>query len=141
MDERPRDDSTALTPTRPVAFIRKVATPLWLRIGMAAVLEVPGRRSGTSRRVTIIPVDIDGSTYLMGFTGVTGWVQNLRAAGRATLRRKGQTESFGAIEVQGVERDRVITAYIARLPGFIKKDFERRPGAGDHPVFKVGPET
>ena len=139
MDDRPRDDPAALTATRPVAFIRKVASPLWLRIGMAAVLEVPGRRTGTPRRVTIIPVDIDGSTYLMGFTGVTGWVQNLRVAGRATLRRNGRTGPVSTTEVEGVERDQVIAAYLARLPGFIKKDFERRPGAADHPVFKVGP--
>jgi deazaflavin-dependent oxidoreductase (nitroreductase family) len=137
MDEGPHDDGAALAPTRPVAFIRKVASPLWLLIGMAAVLEVPGRRTGTPRRATIIPVDIDGTTYLMGFTGVTGWVRNLRAAGRGTLRRKGRTDPVTAIEVGGDERDRVIAAYLARLPGFIEKDFERRPGAADHPVFKV----
>jgi deazaflavin-dependent oxidoreductase (nitroreductase family) len=139
MDQRPRDDSAALEPTRGVALIRRVASPLWLRIGMAAVLEVPGRRTGTPRRATIIPVDIDGTTYLMGFTGITGWVQNLRAAGRADLRRKGRAVPFNGIEVEGDERDRVIAAYLARLPGFIKKDFERRPGAADHPVFKVEP--
>jgi hypothetical protein len=49
--------------------------------------------------------------------------------------------SFTGIEVEGDERDRVIAAYLARLPGFIKKDFERRPGAGDHPVFKVEPSA
>ncbi len=139
MDQRPRDDSAALAPTRPVALIRRVASPLWLRIGMAAVLEVPGRRTGMPRRTTIIPVDIDGTMYLMGFTGVTGWVQNLRAAGSCKLRRKGRTDPFTAIEVDGDERDRVIAAYLARLPGFIRQDFARRPGSADHPVFKVEP--
>lgn len=106
---------------------------------MAAVLEVPGRRTGSPREVTIIPVDIDGATFLMGFTGVTGWVQNLRAAGRGGLRRKGRLQAFTAIEIAGDERDRVIAAYLGRLPGFIKKDFERRPDPADHPVFKVQP--
>jgi deazaflavin-dependent oxidoreductase (nitroreductase family) len=106
---------------------------------MAAFLEVPGRRTGSLRRVTLIPVDIGGSTYLMGFTGVTGWVRDLRAAGRAELRRKGRAQPFIAIEIEGDERDRVIAAYLARLPGFIKRDFQRRPNPADHPVFRIGP--
>jgi hypothetical protein len=71
--------------------------------------------------------------------GVTDWVRNLRAARRGRLRRRGRTETFIAIEVDGEERDRVIAAFDARTPKPFKKDFDRRPGAADHPTFRVEP--
>jgi hypothetical protein len=71
--------------------------------------------------------------------GVSDWVRNLRAAGRCELRRKGRMETFTAIEVDGDERDRVIAAFQARTPKPFKKDFDRRPGAADHPTFRVEP--
>ena len=138
MDQRPQVVSAALAPTRAVALIRRIARPIWLLVGIAAVLEVPGRRTGTPLRVSLIPVELDGTWYLMSFGGVTDWARNLRAAGRGELRRKGRTEAFTAIEVDGNERDRVIAAYLARL-GPIRRDFDRRPGAADHPTFRVEP--
>ncbi len=132
--------TAALTPTRPVAFIRRVAGPIWQLVGIAAVLEVAGRKSGTPRRVSLIPVKLDGTTYLMAFGGVTEWARNLRAAGRGELRHRGKTQSFAAIEIDGDERDRVITRYL-RGAGPIKKDFYRRPISADHPTFRVDPVT
>lgn len=76
--------------------------------------------------------------YLLAFGGVTQWARNLRAAGRGELQHRGRTQAFTAIEVEGDERDRVITRYLAGS-GPIKKDFYRRPGAGDHPTFRVDP--
>ena len=73
----------------------------------------------------------------MSFSGLTNWVRNLRAVGRWDLRRKGRAEAFTAIEVDGSERDRVIAAYLARLPKPFKRDFGRRPDAADHPAFRV----
>jgi deazaflavin-dependent oxidoreductase (nitroreductase family) len=112
---------------------------MWLRVGLAAVLEVRGRRTGALRRVTLIPWDLDEITYLMSQHGVTGWVRNLRAAGRGELRRKGHTGAFTAIEVDGDERDRVIAAFYAKTPNPFRADFEQRPGAADHPTFRVEP--
>jgi hypothetical protein len=71
--------------------------------------------------------------------GVTNWVRNLRAAGRGEPRRKGPTEAFTAIEVDGNERDRVIATFHARSPKPLKQDFDQRPGAADHPTFRVEP--
>lgn len=138
MDQQPRRAGAALAPTQPVALIRRVAGPLWQLVGIAAVLEVPGRRSGTPRRVSLIPVKVDENLYLMAFGGVTEWARNLRAAGRGELRRRGRTQAFTAIEVDGDERDRVIARYL-RGAGPIKKDFYRRPGAADHPTFRLEP--
>ena len=130
--------AAALKPTRPVALIRRIAGPIWQLVGIAAVLEVAGRRTGTPHRVSVIPVKVDGTTYLMAFGGVTEWSRNLRAAGRGALRRRGKTQAFTAIEVDGDERDRVIARYL-RGSGPIKNDFYRRPDAANHPTFKVEP--
>jgi deazaflavin-dependent oxidoreductase (nitroreductase family) len=130
--------SAALAPTRPVALIRRLAGPLWKRVGIAAVLEVAGRRSGRPLRVTVIPVRLDGSLYLLSFGGITEWARNLRAAGRGELRHKGRTQAFTAIEIVGDERDRVIARYLSGS-GPIKKDFYRRPAAADHPTFRLEP--
>ena len=131
--------SPALPPTRTVALVRRVARPIWLRVGIVAVLEVPGRRTGTPRQVTLAPIEVDGTWYLMSFSGATNWVRNLRAVGRGDLRRKGRAEAFTAIEVDGNERDRVIAAYLARLPKPFKRDFDRLPDAADHPAFRLEP--
>ena len=108
-------------------------------VGVAAILEVPDRRTGEPIRVTLIPVKVDGTWHVLGFGGVTGWVRNLRAAGRATLRRKGRTEAFTAIEVDGEEHERAIAAYFARRAGPVTRDFDRLPDSADHPVFRLEP--
>lgn len=132
-------DGLVLSPTRSVALLRRVARPLWIRVGIAAVLEVPGRRSGTPLQVTLAPLEVDGTWYLLSIYGVTGWVRNLRAAGRGELRRKDRTEAFTAVEVDGPERDRVIAAFHARYPKQLNREFDRLPGAADHPAFRVEP--
>jgi hypothetical protein len=138
MDERPEVASPALAPIRPVALGRLVFRPILLWVGVAAVLEVPGRRTGTPLRVTLVPWELDGTRYLLSLYGATG-VRNLRAAGGGKLRQKSRTETFRAIEVDGDERDRVIAAFRARADKLMSQDFERRPGATDHPTFRVEP--
>ena len=102
-----------------------------------AVLTVPGRRTGAPVQVTLFPVEVDGTWYLLSQYGVTGWVRNLRAAGGGELRRKGRRESFTAIEVDGDERDRVIAAFHVKTPKPFSRDFDQRPGAADHPTFRM----
>ncbi len=137
MDERPEVVGAALSPSRSLTLIRRVARPIWLRVGLAAVLQVPDRRSGTPVQVTLIPWEVDGTWYLLSQYGVARWVRNLRAGGRRELRHKGRSEAFNAIEVEGDERDRVIATFRARTPKPFRRDFERRPGGADHPTFKL----
>jgi deazaflavin-dependent oxidoreductase (nitroreductase family) len=134
------DEHGALAPSRPVAFIRRIAGRFWLLVGVAAVLEVVGRRSGTPYRVRLIPAKLDGQLYLLAFGGVTEWARNLRAAGGGTLYRRGSAQPFKAVEVDGSERDRVIATYL-RGSGPLGKDFYRRPDAADHPTFRLDPPT
>lgn len=133
----PHISSAVLSPTHAVAVLRRLLTPVMLRVGFAAVLEVRGRRTGTPRDVSVIPTELAGTSYLVSMHGDAGWVRDIRAAGQAALRRKGGPEPFTATEVYGNERDVVIAAYVARLPRPFEADFNRRPSAGDHPVFRM----
>ncbi len=137
----PEVGGTAISPSRTITLIRRLNRPIWLWAGFAAVLEVPGRRTATPLEVTLIPWEVDKTLYLMSQYGVSDWVRNLRAAGRGVLRRKGRTQAFTAVEVNGDERDRVIAAFIAKTPKPFRRDFDRRPGAADHPTFRVEPIT
>ena len=139
MEVRPQVPSAATSPSRTMALIIRIQRPMMLWAGFAAVLQVPGRRTGKPSRVTLIPWQVDGSWYLMSQYGVTDWVRNLRAAGRGELRRKGRTEPFTAVEVDGNERDRVIAAFYAKTPKPLRRDFNRLPGAADHPTFRMEP--
>jgi len=145
MDHQPQTISAPLSPSRGVAFFRRVAGPIWSWIGVTSVLEVQGRHSGRPLKVTLFPVEVEGTRYLVSFGGVTDWVRNLRAAGRGELRRKGRTQAVTAVEVDGDERERAIAAYLARLGPIrrdrdpVKKDFDRLPNAADHPTFRMEP--
>ena len=139
MERRSEGLIRPLSPTRTVALMRTVATPIWLRVGIVFVLEVAGRRTGANRRVTVYPVQLDGNLYVLAFGGITDWALNLRAAGRAVVWRQGRSEAFSAVEVDGDRRDRVIATYLARLPNRARKDFDRRPDAAQHPIFRLEP--
>ena len=128
----------ALRPTRPIAFLRRVAGPAWRLVGIVAVLEVSQRSSGQARRVNVIPVDLDGRTYVLSYGGVTEWSRDLRAAPRGYLERRGKRWAFTAVEVDGVEKERVIQRYL-RGTGPLKKDYYRRPDPTDHPAFRLEP--
>jgi len=139
MEARPQGARAALSPNRLVSLGRLVFRPLLLRSGVAAVLEVPGRRTGKPVEATLAVWQVDGTGYLMSQYGVTDWVRNLRAAGRGKLRRKGAVEDFVGIEVEGDERDRVIAEFRSKADGLLSRDFDRLPSAADHPTFRIEP--
>ena len=128
-----------LPPNRAVALGRLLLRPLLLRAGIAGVLEVPGRRTGSDVSVTLALWEVDGTLYVMSQYGVTDWVRNLRAAGGGKLRHMGRTQAFTAIEVEGAERDRVIAAFRSKADRLLNRDFDRLPSAADHPTFRVEP--
>jgi deazaflavin-dependent oxidoreductase (nitroreductase family) len=133
------DVAAPVSRSRALAIIRRIAGPIWSRVGFTALLTVKGRRTGIPQQVTLFPVQLDGTWYLLSQYGVSDWVRNLRAAGRADLRRKGRTESITTVEVDGAKRDRVIAAFHARTPRPFSRDFDKRPNAVDHPTFRVEP--
>lgn len=123
---------------RPGAAMRRVIGPLMVRIGRFPVLTVTGRTSGRPRSVPIgEPVDWQGRSYLLSGRGKTQWCLNLRAAGCGSLRIRGKTRRFAAVEVTGAERDQVIAAYRTRWGQSVDPFFAQLPDPADHPTFRL----
>ncbi len=83
------------------AFTRRLANPLAMRLNArgVATLTLVGRRTGETRKVPVIPVEVGGSRHLVPPYGGSDWVRNLRASGKGERSRKGRTEAFHAVEV------------------------------------------
>ncbi len=138
MTEQLATGDSRLSPTRTVAVMRRLAGPIWRLTGIAATLEVRGRASGVTQRVTFIPIQLDANVYAVAWGGVTDWALNLHAAGSAKMVRGRRTQAIRAIEVVGDERDAVIATYLGKM-GPLKNDFNRLPRTSDHPVFRLEP--
>jgi deazaflavin-dependent oxidoreductase (nitroreductase family) len=146
-------DQLVLDRSRPYihrsTFHRRVVNPIMLRMasrnrtpgGRAiAVLVVPGRQSGKPRRVPMDPpFEHEGRRYLVSPSGDTHWARNLRAAGEAELRLDGRVEHIRAVELEGAERDAIVTAYAAGLTCTCRIGMVKLPEPADHPTFRVEP--
>jgi deazaflavin-dependent oxidoreductase (nitroreductase family) len=139
------DMDEARPATRPAPFIptprlvNRLISPLIMQLGVATTLVVEGRTSGRARRTPVAPIEVAGQRYLVAYPGLSHWVRNLRAVGRGELRRRSVVEAFVAFEVDGAERDRVVDAYRAAAPKYVRKVFEKIPAPADHPTFRIEP--
>ena len=125
---------------RPGFFLARIVNPINRWLGLSPLLIVPGRRSGAPRSVPIgRPFEHSGARYLVAGRGETHWVRNLRAAGLGELRIRGAAERFRAVEVEGIERDRIIAAYREKLGRAVNGYFEQIPDPAGHPVFRIEP--
>jgi len=124
---------------RPNWFVRHVFNPIAMKLGLSGVstLEVPGRRTGASHEVPVIPIEHAGARYIVSPRGETEWVRNLRAAGSGELHRKGDVERFDAVEVPAADRPPILETYRDVAGRAVKAHFEKLPDPGDHPVFRV----
>jgi deazaflavin-dependent oxidoreductase (nitroreductase family) len=109
---------------------------------------VPGRSSGTMRRVPVNPLTMDGGRYLVSARGNAQWVRNLRAAGGGQLRKGRGARPFTAAELaEGEEKAAVLRAYLVRwgweVGAFFdgvtatSPDTELARIAPMHPVFRI----
>jgi deazaflavin-dependent oxidoreductase (nitroreductase family) len=128
---------------KPPAVTRKLFNPLAMRLGLggAVTLAVPGRASGVTRQVPVIPVEHDGARYIVSTRGESDWVRNARSAGRVELRRGGRGESFAAVEIGVAERAPIIDAYRAKAGRTVDSYWKRLPDPADHPTFRLEPPT
>jgi deazaflavin-dependent oxidoreductase (nitroreductase family) len=119
--------------------VRRIFNPIAMRFGISGTraLAVRGRRSGVVHRVPVIPVDHEGSLYLVSPRGETDWVRNLRGAGQGELGGRGGTRPFRATELAVAERPPVIAAYRAVAGRAVKSFFLALPDPADHPVFRL----
>jgi deazaflavin-dependent oxidoreductase (nitroreductase family) len=72
-------------------------------MGPNVLLTVRGRKSGLPRTTPVAIVDISGRRWLMAPFGDVNWVQNLRAAGQATIGRGRRKEEVKAVELDPEE--------------------------------------
>ena len=125
---------------KPPLFAAKVFNPLAMRFGIsgAQTLAVAGRRSARVHRVPVIPVQLDGATYLVSPRGEAHWVRNLRAGGGVgDLGGKDGSTPFRATELPVDERPPILDAYREKAGRAVESHFKALPDPADHPVFRI----
>jgi deazaflavin-dependent oxidoreductase (nitroreductase family) len=98
---------TAVPAPRWVTFFNPIAKTLLsvgVPLGYNGLLTVRGRKSGEPRTTPIAIIDVDGRRWVWSPFGEVHWVQNLRAAGRATVTVHGKTDEVRATELDEAER-------------------------------------
>jgi len=83
----------------------------------AATLEVRGHKSGRTISFPVVVADYQGERYLVAMLGQkTNWVRNLRADGRAVLRR-GRREDVSLVEDLSDKRAAILRRYLELAAG------------------------
>ena len=134
----------------PVAeLLLKLGVPL----GLNGLITIRGRKSGQPRTTPVAIIDVDGRRWIWAPWGEVNWVQNLRAAGRATIEVRRQTEDVTATELDPAQRLEffrdVLRPVAKRMPGgmwFIRivdgVDLDRpQEAAENRPVFELRPSS
>jgi deazaflavin-dependent oxidoreductase (nitroreductase family) len=92
-----------------------------LPVGPNSLITVRGRKSGEPRTAGVAIIEVGGRRWIWAPWGEVNWVRNLRAAGRATLTRRGRKEPVTATELDGEERVRffrdVLGPFAKSIPG------------------------
>jgi deazaflavin-dependent oxidoreductase (nitroreductase family) len=111
------------------------------------MLTTRGRKTGRPLTHPVTMVEHDGRRWLVAPYGPVSWVHNARAAGRVTLRRRGDRRAYAIREVSASEAGPVLKRYVgiatATRPYFQAdkdspvEDFVAE--ADHHPVFELLP--
>jgi deazaflavin-dependent oxidoreductase (nitroreductase family) len=111
------------------------------------LLTTRGRKTGRPLTHPATLVEQDGRRWLVAPYGAVSWVHNARAAGRVTLRRRGDRRNYAVREVPAGEAGPVLKRYVgvaaatrpyfqadkdAPVEGFVAE-------ADRHPVFELLP--
>ena len=136
---RPNDEARAI-------HRRYVASPLPRLLPVAAVLEVPGRRSGATIHVPLVIVPWRFRWYLVSMLGEqANWVRNVRAADGNAVLVHGRRRSVHLVEVPAGERARILRRYLLVAWGarpHMTITWHTRlhvvsSASADYPVFRV----
>jgi deazaflavin-dependent oxidoreductase (nitroreductase family) len=113
--------------------------------GRTVLLTVPGGKTGLPRSTPITLLVEGGRRFVISPYGQVGWVQNVRAAGRARLKSRGREETVRLQELKPGDAAPLLKKYLVAYrfvaPFFDAKagdPIERFAAEGDrHPVFEV----
>jgi len=100
-------------------------------------LEVTRRNAVDPQRVPVIPLQYEGSRYVVSTRGESDWVKNVRAAGFVRLGQKGSFQVYAATEVPADERAGILTAYRKKAGREVNGYWKKLPGDPDHPTFRL----
>jgi deazaflavin-dependent oxidoreductase (nitroreductase family) len=81
-------------------FLVKSGVPL----GPNGLITIRGRTSGEPRTAAVAIIKVSGRRFIWAPWGDVNWVQNLRAAGQATLTVRRKKEEVRAVELDAAER-------------------------------------
>ena len=102
-------------------------------------LEVARRNAVDPQRVPVVPVEYDGSLFVVSARGESDWVKNVRTAGIVRVGQKGKFETYAATEVPADERSGIVTAYRKKTGREVNTYWKKLPLDSEHPTFKLTP--
>ncbi|MEZ5175547.1 MAG: nitroreductase/quinone reductase family protein [Acidimicrobiia bacterium] len=124
----------------PPWILREVGNRLTRLFGNP-VLVVEGRTSGNPQEIPINVLHHKGERYLVAPRGETDWVRNVRAAGRAQLKRRRSVEPIMLVELDTADKPDLITAYRQKWDRPTRRQWEALPDPADHPIFRIVPHS
>lgn len=90
------------------------------RLGVrAAVLTIPGRRTGRPRHTPVSPMELDGARYVVAGYPRAQWVHNARAAGTATLSVGRRRRTVRLVELTAAQARPVLREFPVRVPSAV----------------------
>jgi deazaflavin-dependent oxidoreductase (nitroreductase family) len=125
---------------KPPFFVRRVFNPLAMRLGLSGTqsLVVPRRKTGEPQVLPVIPVEHEGSRYIVSTRGESDWVKNLRAAGgHGEIRRGEWSGPFQATEIPPDQAGPIIAAYRRKAGKTVEAYWSKLPDDADHPTFRI----
>ena len=84
--------------------ILKLMLSAGIPLGPNALVTIRGRKSGEPRTAAVAIIEISGRRWVWAPWGEVHWVRNLRAAGRATIRKRHRSEDVTATELDQAQR-------------------------------------
>jgi deazaflavin-dependent oxidoreductase (nitroreductase family) len=125
----------------PPARITKIFNKLAMHSTLLDIhtLEVARRNAVDPQRVPVIPLEHDGSLFVVSARGDSDWVKNVRAAGTVRLGQKGHFETYLATEVPMEGCAEILKAYRQKAGREVNGYRKKLPGAPNHPTFKLTP--
>jgi deazaflavin-dependent oxidoreductase (nitroreductase family) len=98
--------TTARAPRQVTLFspILKVLLAAGVPLGFNGLITIRGRKSGLPRTTPVAIITVGGRRWVWAPWGEVNWVQNLRAAGRATITVRRREEQVAATELDPDQR-------------------------------------